>query len=46
MEDRAEAGRVARIIGERRLRSMLEIAEGEGLGDDARELLELAGIDL
>jgi hypothetical protein len=45
MEDRHEAGRVARIIGEARLRSMLEIADAEGIGAAARELMELAGID-
>ena len=46
MEDRGQAARVARIIGEGRLRAMLAAAEKEGLGDDARELMELAGIDL
>ena len=46
MEDRDEAGRVARIIGENRLRSMLAVAEAEGIGPAARELMELAGIDL
>lgn len=45
MEDRQQAARVARIIGERRLRAMLGAAEAAGLGDDARELLQLAGLD-
>lgn len=46
MEDRAEAGRVAGIIGEARLRRMITVADEEGLGDDARELLEAARLQL
>ena len=46
MEDRGQAARVAAIIGARRLRARLAVADEEGLGDDARELMTLAGIDL
>ena len=45
MEDRGQAARVAAIIGERRLRAMLATAEDDGLGDDVRELMALAGIE-
>lgn len=46
MEDRDQAARVAVMIGERRLRAMVDIADAEGLGDDARELMALAGVEL
>lgn len=46
MEDREQAGRIAAIIGESRLRRMLQAAEAEGLTGDARELMALAGFDL
>jgi hypothetical protein len=34
---------VARLVGEPRLREMVATAEAEGLGDEARELIALAG---
>lgn len=46
MEDPDAGGRVARIIGEPRLRAMFEIARREGMEAEARALLEAAGIQL
>lgn len=46
LEDVEEAARVARIIGDVRVREMIDIALAEGFADEARALATAAGIPL